>query len=546
MILDFSEPKRNIDLNNPIYINSALYNKLKKQPQVFKNICSAFENFIDYLKDDQVTIDYTYLWDIICSPQPKLFKDGINMVIMDIPNKDTTNNISIICPTNHYAAQFYDAKKPTLLLIKQENYFEPIYLYREGPIIKGPKLSIEKLFKERDVNLSPAIRSLFVNIVKPFYQRQCIPFASMPNKYKMKTPLTFEVLMRELKEIGYKGNLQVLNYQGKVIGVIAKSLVTNVAEPEGEIVGASTGFVPCYPSSMNKNMAYEYMTESKLWSNYANTVSFLMTLYARAKGKIPCRPAFKVVEDEVVVGILTETDQFIQLKQPLPVSEVNDAIPELRDTNYIIAENNMTNAYAQGEKDQERIDYIGKIKMETKLYNVFRNTTRMLLNDYANLKLREDIEETVNAPYIIYQGKLEQASRLLVALMNKYVIFVDGYDYKLVKEATTCLNKEKDKCLADSPLCTTDQSSQVCQMVLPKKNLVTGANNERNYYLKMADELIRYSRIKSFLFEPQVYLSFRPLEYQLRDDEIILMQSLITQEYFRSLVPAQVNPYRRF
>jgi len=168
----------------------------------------------------------------------------------------------------------------------------------------------------------------------------------------------------------------------------------------------------------------------------------------------------------------------------------------------------------------------------------------MLLNDYGNLKLREEIEDTVNAPYIIYQGKLEQASKLLMTLINQHVVFVDGYDYKLVKDVTTCLNKEKDKCLADSPLCTT--SGPVCQMVLPKKNLVTGANNERNYYLKMADELIRYSRIKSFLFEPQVYLSFRPLEYKMREDEFIIMQSLITQEYFRSLVPAQVNPYKHF
>ena len=130
-------------------------------------------------------------------------------------------------------------------------------------------------------------------------------------------------------------------------------------------------------------------------------------------------------------------------------------------------------------------------------------------------------------------------------LLIESIIFVDDYYYTLIKEVTTCLNKEKDKCLAESPLCTLSNNT-TCQMVLPKQNLITGANNERNYFLKMADELIRYSRIKSFIFEPQVYLSFSPIDYHLRDDEIIIMQSLITQEYFRGLIPAVVNPYVRF
>jgi len=57
----------------------------------------------------------------------------------------------------------------------------------------------------------------------------------------------------------------------------------------------------------------------------------------------------------------------------------------------------------------------------------------------------------------------------------------------------------------------------------------------------MADEVIRYNRIKSFIFQPETFLSFSDLKYNLREDEIILLQSLLTQDYFDNLVPASLN-----
>jgi hypothetical protein len=170
----------------------------------------------------------------------------------------------------------------------------------------------------------------------------------------------------------------------------------------------------------------------------------------------------------------------------------------------------------------------------------------MLLNDYKNISLREKIEQVVNAPYITYQSKLEQATTLLKQLVASNVVFVDNYDFKMINEVTTCLNKSVEKCSKEAPLCTTSQETNGCQMVLPKKNLVTGAANDTNYYLKMADELIRYSRIKSFIFEPKSYLSFRSLDYNIRENEVILMQSLLTQDYFKSMIPLVLNKYVKY
>ena len=41
-----------------------------------------------------------------------------------------------------------------------------------------------------------------------------------------------------------------------------------------------------------------------------------------AKAEIPCKPIFKVIEDGLVVGVLTETNQFIQLSEPILENEI--------------------------------------------------------------------------------------------------------------------------------------------------------------------------------------------------------------------------------
>ena len=70
--------------------------------------------------------------------------------------------------------------------------------------------------------------------------------------------------------------------------------------------------------------------------------------------------------------------------------------------------------------------------------------------------------------------------------------------------------------------------------------------NEEYYYGRMADELIRYNRIKSFIFKPQAYLSFGQIKYNLRDNEIIVLEDMLTQEFFDSMVPSDINIYAKY
>ena len=74
----------------------------------YTKVVSAFENFKAFLRDDNAVIDHTYLWDIISMPNKYLFPTGVNLVIFQLPNDDITNNVQLLCPTNHYSNEFYE------------------------------------------------------------------------------------------------------------------------------------------------------------------------------------------------------------------------------------------------------------------------------------------------------------------------------------------------------------------------------------------------------------------------------------------------------
>ncbi len=562
LVNDFKSSFENINNNKLIdfekYKNSKLYSKInftnEEEMLYFKNVISAFENFIYYLKDDSTIIDHTYLWDIVCKPNKKLFSKGINLIIFKIPNDDITNNVDLICPTNHYSNELYDSRKPTVFLMKEDNYYEPIYSYMD----KNNKILIAKDFKEYDPHLPQNIRTIFNEVIKPFVSVICKPLDSIPNIYKSPRAPLLSDLIQKLTKYDYNITKMVMNFNNKIIGVISNS-ISNLN---------LSVFIPCYPSSYDEyftnSFEFVFMTDLSLWNNYEDTVSFLNKLYNKSKKKnlvpeIPCKPILKVVEDSIIVGIITETNQFIQINPPIPELDISPEfnLPSLTNNDYLVKKKDKyilsDSIITTSQKyDVERVEYIKKIKYETQFYNVFRNTIRILLNDYSNIKLREKIESEMLKDYIIYSQKLQNIIKLLKELVSNKIKFIgDSNYYKLIDEVSTCIIKDKKSCLKSPNLCMLSETGELaneglCGLILPKQNLITNKDNENIYFGKMADELIRYNRIKSYILQPQTFLTFGNIGYNLRDDEIIMLQSLLTQDYFESLVPAILNKYVKY
>jgi len=552
LVTDFYDPHKEVAIEK--YKDTKLYAKLHtdskpEDKSYFTKVISAFENFTRFLNDDDAIIDHTYLWDIISMPNKYLFPSGVNLVIFQLNNDDITNNVSLLCPTNHYSSEFYEARKPTIIIVKEEEFYEPIYSYTNS----NKNISIVKEFKEYDPKLSKTMRAIFKEIIKPFFNLICRPLESMPTIYKAKRPILLYDLIQKLDNYDYTVTKLVVNFSNKVIGVIAE-------EPG---VSNKSGFVPCYPSAIDDNLKsdldYVFMTDVTLWNTYVDTIQFLNKLDKRSKKRrnesdIPCKPAFKVIEEDHIVGILTNTNQFIQLSQPIRIDEVRSDvdIPSLNNENYIVNSKakpmiaSDVEIATQHDVDKERVDYIKRIKLETNFYNVFRNTIRILINDYENATVREKIENEMKKEYIIYSEKLKTIHMYLRELVKDKIQFIgDENYYKLINDVTTCVVKNKDQCSSTPNLCVVTENDG-CNLILPTKNLITKKDNEPIYYSRMADEFIRYNRIKSFMLDPQTYLSFGNINYNLNENEIILIQSLLSQEYFETLVPAVINKYVKY
>ena len=526
------------------YSSSKLYNKIynsdkevvSSEDKYFRKVVASFENFIAYLLDDTQEIDYTYLWDIICRPNPSIFSKGCNLIIMEIVNNDITNNVELICPTNHYSSEVYNPSRQTLFIVKIDNLYEPIYAYEN----REKAIKVTKFFSEHSQILSSNMRAIFQKIIRPILREICSPLPSMPTVYKFKHPILLEKLVSVLNSRDYTIEKQILNYQSKVIGVIANK-------------DGVSGYIPCYPAAIDQKIPnFVFMNDDTIYNTYDKTIKFLTMVYKDTKGVVPTNPELKILEDEHVVGILTETNQFIQISKPIAISSVKDSIPVINNKNYIVNKNAKPIVSAESyisttdAVDTEREAYIKKIKLETNFYNVFRNTIRILLNDYENIATREIIEKELNASYAIYSTKLHKVIEYLKQLVKDTIVFSDNYDYNLINSVSTCITLPSDKCNSKNPVCSFTQGKK-CQLIIPKINLLNDKNNnEIIYFGKMADELIRYSRIKTFIFQPQTYLSFGTLGYNLRENEIIVIQSLLTKDYFDGLVPQEINKYVKY
>ena len=513
LISEFQSP--NLDNVNIDEIkDSIIYSKLNKsEPIQLKKMVSALQNFIEYLKSPNSQVDYTYVWDLICQPNELLFSKGINLVILNLPQDDITANINVICPTNYYALSKYDPSKETAIIIQKYEYFEPIYIVTDKSKTNMLSIATTKLYSPELMKRIPNLNKLS-NTIQDIYKTMCNPLSSLPKAYKykeirFKRNITLEKSIEILNRYNFNIISLVVNYDDKVIGL-------NVAKNQ------QIGFVPCFPSGIISSYELVDLDDEEQLKNLEETLQFLKMVIDETKGEILCKPVVKILEDNLIVGLLTETNQFIALIEPELNTE--QSIKYTVDDENFFQVDKITQTSKQVDKTRE--EYVKKIKLETELYNAFRNKLRTLLNNFKNKNTRDDIESISNSVQMVYFLQLEKLIRLIKQLMSQSVEFVP-------------VTRQSIKNIEDN-------LKEGDILLIPKNNLLSSLDNEEIYYSKIADELIRYNRIKQFMFKPKMFLSFTELKYDLTQDEIILLQSLLTQDYFDDLIPDVTSKYISF
>ena len=205
-------------------------------------------------------IDYRYLWDIVCNKNVKLFPKGLNLVIVEIPDNDITNNIELICPTNYYSDNIFDIRKPALLLMKKNNYFEPIYIYKDIET----RIEIKKTHLLSNASIMNSIKIMLLK-VKEHINNYCGITSDTLKVYEYERNILgveLKSILSSIKEV--KIINQVLNYNNKIIALTVE-------------MNGIKGYVPCYPSGIIEDINIIFIDEVE-WNNYADTIYLLSLL----------------------------------------------------------------------------------------------------------------------------------------------------------------------------------------------------------------------------------------------------------------------------
>ena len=531
------QPKKN-KVNAEIllkYENTEFYKSLittdELQMGFFEDTVASFENFLTYLNDDDALIDHTYLWDIVTSINPNLFPSGLNLILLQITDNDITDNVELICPTNSYMSNMYDPRRETVIILKHDTFYEPVYMYK---IIKDEENETEKItnttetFSQQTAN--PSLKRI-LNMVQDVMGKYCKARPSKPKEFLYKTNIIAGDLLRLLKLHNYKVNNQVVNYRGKVIGF----MIIIVDAKQWNL------FIPCFPSGIIKDIPVKYSDEIK-WASYVNTRNALIQVSEISNQSILSMPMLKVVEDELIVGILTETNQFVQIDPPIS-NDIDDGIDTLHTTGYI------NNGYITADKqlatnkdeDAERLNTIHQIKLEGQFYSAFRTTLRLALSKYQNYDKRMELLRLVDNKQYTYQSLLIKIELLVRSILKDLVTFAEFNPNVL---STISDISEIENKFAKSKYCIEiDDDNENCKLVIPKLNLVTSKQNVILYFKRISDELLRYKRVRMFILEPNKYLNIGTLDYKLNDNELLLIQTLLDGNYFDDLSEISANEY---
>jgi hypothetical protein len=453
------------------------------------------------------------------------------LVILEILDNDITNNVALLCPNNSYKSNVYNAEYGTIILLKKDKLYEPIYAYGSTPKNKNRETisPVIKIFKKQDKfdNLTRIF-----NIISKTTKNNCRAFPIKSAIYEYEENISASDIVTILIQNKYVIQSQVLNYRGKVIAL----MVVERKEDNNPI------YVPTYPSATQSNIPIIYIDDVQ-WLSYAETYERLNEIKTITNGKLLCAPIKRVIEDGFIVGILTETNQFIPISQ----LEQNSIMDDLTDSkHHVVFTGYKDNGYYDADKklatsdisvkDNIRVKTIQNISLETHFYVTFRNKIRILLNEYYNKDVRKTLFDVLNDTRYLYHVKLAKIEILLKYLLRNAVSF-DNFNpdaLSSLQKMTTIVSDYDTK-----KLCLIKQN-KVC---IPKNNLVSNENNETLYFSRIADELIRYNRVRLFMLEPKRYLNITTTEFKLNDDEMLLLQSVLYSNYFDDLVPYDMNKY---
>jgi hypothetical protein len=152
--------------------------------------------------------------------------------------------------------------------------------------------------------------------------------------------------------------------------------------------------------------------------------------------------------------------------------------------------------------------------------------------------IQKEIESVLDHIGHTYQKKRTLVEKQLRDLVHKRIVFHDMDDSVLMEmgDVLECSEYTSD----ETAYCLVKENGAP-QLVIPKRHLLSGMNNETVYYGRMADELVRNGRVRLFMMQPKKYLNVHDTEYHIHANEFLMIQSQlldkdVSRRYFADAV----------
>jgi len=118
------------------------------------------------------------------------------------------------------------------------------------------------------------------------------------------------------------------------------------------------------------------------------------------------------------------------------------------------------------------------------------------------------------------------------------------------EDLINCLDLNEIDCRSANKVCGWKEESGKCRYIFPKNNLMYDEEEEKNlkqnselYKKKLADELIRYKKVREYVLKNDSFLNFETVEYKINDDEIIIIKNMLYQIYVNDIQHIEHSDY---
>ena len=487
-------------------------------------------------------------------PLGGLFKGGINMLIFNHAAHGYLNRIEVVCPPKEYQCRYYSMDDQhtnrTIMMYNRGGIYEPIFNIRWFALPKQGKLYLEryKSFNFRDIAAYPDLHQFLIKILKDI-KNKCHPGNKNKDIKKnvklfrsFKENITFEKLVEVLSELpAYHIDKQVINYSSQNIGAI-------VSKSSNAVDSVDKMFVPLAPTQIQSEYEKTYVEDLVAeWGDYHAVRDFTDTLYNQTNQKIPCKIQTKMVNDGMIVGFLTITNDFIPIKIT-PLTDIEDDNIDIYENNTYINDDGAPmdllqlddHLQLENAVDVDRIRDVYRVQIESRLYNIFRTTLRVLINKLDNYTTKSEMKKIIRGD-MSYREKFSSIILLVKKLISPYVLFNEmdnRFEHlKGLLKLKNCLNLKTENLCDKENNChfVIENDEGRCTLLIPKNNLITQKSNKVIYYGRITDELINFKHYFNFYFKTHMYSTMQYVNYDINDNEVILYQNMLEGDYLKDI-----------